>query len=85
MNIAVVFAGLSSRAVSLGALYVLIELSTAYWQPQRAGERWKAIIALEKLEYFAPVFKWLMPLFALLALVQFFIAVSRPLVALGLN
>ena len=83
MNSLVLTSGIIGAIVSALALYVFIEISTAYWAPQRAGGRWKALIALPKLEYFAPTFRWLMPLLAVVMLLQFFVSVQLILSGIG--
>lgn len=76
MNITILLSGLIGAIVSAVALYVFFEISTAYWAPERAGKRWKALINLPKLNYFAPTFRWLMPLLAIFVLFQFFISMQ---------
>ena len=76
MSKLILTSGLIGAIVSLAGLYIFIEISTAYWAPERAGRRWKDLIALPKLSYFAPTFRWLMPVLALVMLVQFFISVQ---------
>ena len=83
MDLLILSSGLIGTVVSAAGLYVFIEISTAYWAPQRAGGRWKALIALPKLEYFAPTFRWLMPLLAVVMLLQFFVSVQLILSGIG--
>ena len=83
MNSLILTSGIIGAIVSAVALYVFIEIATAYWAPQRAGGRWKALIALPKLEYFAPTFRWLMPLLAVVMLLQFFVSVQLILSGIG--
>ena len=83
MNSLILTSGIIGAIVSAAALYVFIEISTAYWAPRRAGGRWKALIALPKLHYFAPTFRWLMPLLAVVMLLQFFVSVQLLLSGIG--
>lgn len=64
--------GLAGCMVSLLALYAFFELSVAYWAPARSRERWLRLVALPKLATLAPSLRWMMPLGAVVSLLQFF-------------
>ncbi len=85
MNTLVLAGSLACVTVSSHALYAFIELSVAYWTPARARERWTKFVEQPKLEYFAPSFRWLMPLFAVVALVQLVASARVLFAAIGIN
>ena len=79
----IVSAGVIGSATSMIALYVLIEISIAYWVPGRAGTRWKALVNLPKFLDLAATFRWMMPLLAIYTTVQFLL--SLQLISDGLS
>ncbi len=85
MTDAILLGGLIGAGVSIACCYLFVELSVAYWAPRRAKERWLRLIDLPKLRYFAPSFKWFMPAFALLMLVQLLICIQMVIGALSAN
>ena len=80
-----ILAGAVGTLASVAAMYVFIEITTAYWMPVRAGARWKALVEMPKLLHFAPVFRWMMPLFAGLAAFQLLLAVRLLLTGAGIG
>ena len=85
MNITVLSSGVVGAVVSIAAMYVFYEISVAYWAPDKAGSRWKSLIRLPKLLYFAPTFRWLMPLLAIFMILQLFISMRMVFAGIGIN
>ena len=80
-----ILAGLVGTLASTAALYIFIEITTAYWTPVRAGARWKALVEMPKLLHFAPVFRWMMPLFVCLSAMHLLFAVRLLLTGAGIT
>ena len=85
MNAMIVTAGVIGVVVSGIGLFICIELTIAYWHPRLARRRWREFVAMPKLEFFAPAFRWMMPLFAIVMLAQVFVSGQILLDGLGVT
>ncbi|MGR8948713.1 MAG: hypothetical protein ACU84Q_11740 [Gammaproteobacteria bacterium] len=85
MNSMTLIGGATGTIVSAVALYIFVEISIAYWLPERAGKRWESLIHLPKLEYFAPTFRWMMPILAMVTLVRLFSSAQIVIASLGVG
>ncbi|MEM7465568.1 MAG: hypothetical protein AAF387_01655 [Pseudomonadota bacterium] len=85
MHTTMLFAGVAGTIVSAVAMHIFYELSVAYWAPNRADQRWRSLIHLPKFLYFAPTFRWLMPLLAIIMIVQLFISLRMIFAGISLS
>ena len=81
MKLVVIILFAAALAVIVGAYYFLLNISYAIWYPEKAKEKWVRLASSPSINWAQPLFKWIVPICAVLVVINLALEATKFLLA----